>query len=134
FNLQPAEFGKLALFVYLAGYLVRRQNEVREAWIGFLKPLAVFGVLAVLLLLQPDLGSTVVMFVTSFGMLFLAGARLGQFLTLIGAGVGAVVMLIIVEPYRMRRVTSFMDPWADPFGSGYQLTQSLMAFGRGSWF
>ncbi|MBE8735189.1 cell division protein FtsW [Aeromonas veronii] len=134
FNLQPAEFGKLALFVYLAGYLVRRQSEVREAWIGFLKPLAVFGVLAVLLLLQPDLGSTVVMFVTSFGMLFLAGARLGQFLTLIGAGLGSVVMLIIVEPYRMRRVTSFMDPWADPFGSGYQLTQSLMAFGRGSWF
>lgn len=67
-------------------------------------------------------------------MLFLAGARLGQFLTLIGAGLGSVVMLIIVEPYRMRRVTSFMDPWADPFGSGYQLTQSLMAFGRGSWF
>ncbi|MCH5477268.1 FtsW/RodA/SpoVE family cell cycle protein, partial [Bacillus cereus] len=134
FNLQPAEFGKLALFVYLAGYLVRRQSEVREAWIGFLTPLAVFGVLAVLLLLQPDLGSTVVMFVTSFGMLFLAGARLGQFLTLIGAGLGSVVMLIIVEPYRMRRVTSFMDPWADPFGSGYQLTQSLMAFGRGSWF
>ena len=130
FNLQPAEFGKLALFVYLAGYLVRRQNEVREAWLGFLKPLAVFGVLAILLLLQPDLGSTVVMFVTSFGMLFLAGAKLWQFMILIGGGLGGVIMLIIVEPYRMRRVTSFMDPWADPFGSGYQLTQSLMAFGH----
>ncbi|MGL5293177.1 MAG: cell division protein FtsW, partial [Aeromonas sp.] len=134
FNLQPAEFAKLALFVYLASYLVRRQSEVREEWLGFLKPLAVFGLLAVLLLLQPDLGSTVVMFVTSFGMLFLAGARLGQFITLIGAGLGAVVMLVLAAPYRMRRITSFMDPWADPFGSGYQLTQSLMAFGRGSWF
>ncbi|MGL5407494.1 MAG: FtsW/RodA/SpoVE family cell cycle protein, partial [Shewanella sp.] len=134
FNLQPAEFGKLALFVYLAGYLVRRQDELRGAFIGFIKPLLVFGFLAILLLMQPDLGSTVVMFITSFGMLFLAGAKLWQFMLLIGGGLAGVVMLIIIEPYRMRRVTSFMDPWADPFGSGYQLTQSLMAFGRGSWF
>lgn len=134
FNLQPAEFGKLALFTYLASYLVRRQDEVRGSWFGFLKPLGVFGVLAVLLLLQPDLGSTVVMFVTAFGMLFMAGAGMMQFVSLISMGIGVVVALIIVEPYRMRRVTSFLDPWADPFGSGYQLTQSLMAFGRGSWF
>ena len=86
------------------------------------------------LLAQPDLGSVVVMFVTSLGMLFLAGARLVQFIGLILVGVSAVVTLVIAEPYRMRRVTSFLDPWADPFGSGYQLTQSLMAFGRGSWF
>jgi cell division protein FtsW len=134
FNLQPAEFGKLALFVYLAGYLVRRQSEVRERFIGFMKPMAVLFVVAILLLAQPDLGSVVVMFVTSLGMLFLAGARLVQFIGLILVGVSAVVTLIIAEPYRMRRVTSFLDPWADPFGSGYQLTQSLMAFGRGSWF
>ena len=134
FNLQPVEFGKLALFVYLAGYLVRRQSEVRERFIGFMKPMAVLFVVAILLLAQPDLGSVVVMFVTSLGMLFLAGARLVQFIGLILVGVSAVVTLIIAEPYRMRRVTSFLDPWADPFGSGYQLTQSLMAFGRGSWF
>ncbi|WP_412705893.1 Cell division protein FtsW [Aeromonas rivipollensis] len=134
FNLQPAEFGKLALFVYLAGYLVRRQSEVRERFIGFMKPMAVLFVVAILLLAQPDLGSVVVMFVTSLGMLFLAGARMVQFIGLILVGVSAVVTLIIAEPYRMRRVTSFLDPWADPFGSGYQLTQSLMAFGRGSWF
>ncbi|WP_429182591.1 cell division protein FtsW [Aeromonas rivipollensis] len=134
FNLQPAEFGKLALFVYLAGYLVRRQSEVRERFIGFMKPMAVLFVVATLLLAQPDLGSVVVMFVTSLGMLFLAGARMVQFIGLILVGVSAVVTLIIAEPYRMRRVTSFLDPWADPFGSGYQLTQSLMAFGRGSWF
>lgn len=124
FNLQPAEFGKLALFVYLAGYLVRRQSEVRERFIGFIKPMAVLFVVAILLLAQPDLGSVVVMFVTSLGMLFLAGARLVQFIGLILVGVSAVVTLIIAEPYRMRRVTSFLDPWADPFGSGYQLTQS----------
>ena len=134
FNLQPAEFGKLALFVYLAGYLVRRQSEVRERFIGFMKPMTVLFVVAILLLAQPDLGSVVVMFVTSLGMLFLAGARMVQFIGLILVGVSAVVTLIIAEPYRMRRVTSFLDPWADPFGSGYQLTQSLMAFGRGSWF
>ena len=134
FNLQPAEFGKLALFVYLAGYLVRRQSEVRERFIGFMKPMAVLFVVATLLLAQPDLGSVVVMFVTSLGMLFLAGARMMQFIGLILVGVSAVVTLIIAEPYRMRRVTSVLDPWADPFGSGYQLTQSLMAFGRGSWF
>ena len=134
FNLQPAEFGKLALFVYLAGYLVRRQSEVRERFIGFMKPMAVLFVVATLLLAQPDLGSVVVMFVTSLGMLFLAGARMVQFIGLILVGVSAVVTLIIAEPYRMRRVTSFLDPWAAPCGSGYQLTQSLMAFGRGSWF
>jgi cell division protein FtsW len=133
-NIQPAEFAKLALFTYLAGYLVRRHEQVRENLKGFLKPLIVFFFLAVLLLAQPDLGSVVVMFVTTVGMLFLAGAKLIQFFGLIFTGVVAVVTLVIAEPYRMRRVSSFLDPWQDPFGSGYQLTQSLMAFGRGDWF
>ncbi|MGL5948964.1 MAG: cell division protein FtsW [Aeromonas sp.] len=133
FNLQPAEVAKLALFIYLASYLVRRQDEVRSAFIGFAKPLLVFGCLAVFLLMQPDLGSTVVMFVTAFGMLFMAGAKLWQFGMIMAAGLGAVGVLIATAPYRVRRVTSFLDPWAEPFGSGYQLTQSLMAFGRGSW-
>ncbi|WP_406609565.1 cell division protein FtsW [Agarivorans sp. JK6] len=132
-NVQPAEFAKLALFTYLAGYLVRRHEQVRENLKGFLKPLIVFFFLAVLLLAQPDLGSVVVMFVTTVGMLFLAGAKLIQFFGLIFTGVVAVVTLVIAEPYRMRRVSSFLDPWQDPFGSGYQLTQSLMAFGRGDW-
>ncbi len=133
-NIQPAEFAKLALFTYLAGYLVRRHEQVRENLKGFLKPLVVFFFLAVLLLAQPDLGSVVVMFVTTVGMLFLAGAKLIQFFGLIFTGVVAVVTLVVAEPYRMRRVSSFLDPWQDPFGSGYQLTQSLMAFGRGDWF
>ncbi|EPI4819262.1 cell division protein FtsW [Vibrio alginolyticus] len=135
FNLQPAEVAKLSLFIFMSGYLVRKQDEVRQTFFGgFMKPIMVFAFFAVLLLGQPDLGTVVVMLVTLFGMLFIAGAKLTQFLALMVAGIGAVVGLILVEPYRMRRVTSFLDPWEDPFGSGYQLTQSLMAFGRGEWF
>ena len=135
FNLQPAEVAKLSLFIFLSGYLVRKHDEVRQTFFGgFMKPIMVFGTLAALLLGQPDLGTVVVMLVTLFGMLFIAGAKLSQFIALMVAGVMAVIGLIAAEPYRIRRVTSFLDPWEDPFGSGYQLTQSLMAFGRGEWF
>lgn len=135
FNLQPAEVAKLSLFIFMSGYLVRKHDEVRQTFFGgFMKPIMVFGTLAALLLGQPDLGTVVVMLVTLFGMLFIAGAKLSQFIALMVAGVMAVIGLIAAEPYRIRRVTSFLDPWEDPFGSGYQLTQSLMAFGRGEWF
>lgn len=130
-RIQPAELSKLSLFCYLASYLVRKVEEVRTNFWGFCKPMSVMVVLAVLLLAQPDLGTVVVLFITTLAMLFLAGAKMWQFLAIIGSGVFAVGLLIIAEPYRMRRVTSFWNPWADPFGSGYQLTQSLMAFGRG---
>ncbi|WP_245623443.1 cell division protein FtsW [Catenovulum maritimum] len=133
-NIQAAEPAKLFFFVYLAGYLVRREQEIKENLKGFLKPLAVFFLLAIMLLLQPDLGTVVVMFATTVGLLFLAGAKLIQFFSLFMTGISAIVALIILEPYRLRRVTSFMSPWEDPFGSGYQLTQSLMAYGRGDWF
>ncbi|KOO07771.1 cell division protein FtsW [Vibrio hepatarius] len=135
FNLQPAEVAKLSLFIFMSGYLVRKSEEVRSSFFGgFIKPIIVFATLALLLLLQPDLGTVVVMLVTLFGMLFIAGAKLTQFLALMVVGLSAVSALIYFEPYRWRRVTSFLDPWDDPFGSGYQLTQSLMAFGRGEWF
>ncbi|WP_181901811.1 cell division protein FtsW [Thalassotalea euphylliae] len=133
-TIQAAEPAKLFFFCYLSAYLVRRRDEVMENIKGFAKPLIVFGVLAMLLLLQPDLGTVVVMFVTTFGLLFLAGAKLWQFIAVATVGVGALSLLAIFEPYRWRRVTSFLDPWADPFGSGYQLTQSLMAYGRGEMF
>lgn len=132
-GIQPAELSKLALFCYLASYLVRKVEEVRTNFWGFCKPMGVMMLLAVLLLAQPDLGTVVVLFVTTLAMLFLAGAKLWQFLSIIGSGIFAVVLLISAEPYRMRRVTSFWNPWDDPFGSGYQLTQSLMAFGRGEF-
>ena len=135
FNLQPAEVAKLSLFIFMSSYLVRKHDEVKSSFFGgFIKPIIVFGCLAVLLLAQPDLGTVVVMLVTLFGMLFIAGAKLKQFIALLLVGIGAVALLIVAEPYRMRRVTSFMNPFEDPFGSGYQLTQSLMAFGRGGLF
>ncbi len=134
FNLQPAEVAKLSLFIFMSGYLVRKQDAVRQTFFdGFIKPIIVFALLAALLLAQPDLGTVVVMLVTLFGMLFIAGAKLSQFIGLMVAGIFCVIGLILAEPYRIRRVTSFLDPWEDPFGSGYQLTQSLMAFGRGNW-
>ncbi|WP_026377396.1 cell division protein FtsW [Aestuariibacter salexigens] len=132
-TIQAAEPAKLFFFCYLAGYLVRRYEEVTENLKGFIKPLVVFFVLALLLLMQPDLGTIVVMFATTIGLLFLAGAKLWQFFGLALAGILAFVSLVVFEEYRMRRITAFLDPWADPFGSGYQLTQSLMAYGRGDW-
>jgi cell division protein FtsW len=133
-TIQAAEPAKLFFFCYLAAYLVRRRDQVMEDWRGFAKPLVVFAILAALLLRQPDLGTIIVMFVTTFGLLFLAGAKLWQFVSLALVGVSLLSMLAIFEPYRWRRITSFLDPWQDPFGSGYQLTQSLMAYGRGEVF
>ncbi|MGL9733572.1 MAG: cell division protein FtsW [Symbiopectobacterium sp.] len=130
-RVQPAELSKLALFCYLSSYMVRKVEEVRNNFWGFCKPMSVMVVLAVLLLAQPDLGTVVVLFITTLAMLFLAGAKLWKFLAIISCGMFALCLLIVAEPYRMRRVTSFWNPWEDPFGSGYQLTQSLMAFGRG---
>ena len=130
-KIQPAEISKFALFCYVSSYLVRKSDEVRTKFFGFVKPMCILIMMALLLLLQPDLGTVVVLVVTTLGLLFLAGARLAPFIIGIAAcGVG-VLALIVFEPYRLRRVTSFLNPWDDPFGSGYQLTQSLMAFGRG---
>lgn len=133
-TIQAAEPAKLFFFLYLAGYLVRRYEQVQENLKGFFKPLIVFFVFAGLLLLQPDLGTVIVMFATTLALLFLAGARLWQFFAVIFTGIAAIVVLIVISDYRRKRITGFLDPWADPFGTGYQLTQSLMAYGRGSWF
>ncbi len=133
-NIQAAEPAKLFFFCYLSGYLVRRREEVSQKLKGWIKPLGVLFLLAVLLLFQPDLGTVIVMFATTVGLLFLAGAKLWQFVSVLVAGISAFVVLIVISPYRLRRITGFMDPWQDPFGSGYQLTQSLMAYGRGEIF
>ena len=134
FNLQPSEFVKLFVLVYLSAYLVRRQDEVRQRWSGFLKPLSVLFLIMLLLMLEPDFGATVVTLGAALGMLFLAGVKLWQFLLVIGGFLLALVILVISEPYRMQRLTAYVDPWADQFNSGYQLTQALIAFGRGEWF
>jgi len=132
--LQVAEVAKLFFVIYMSSYLTRRVDQVQENLRGFIKPLIVLFFFACLLLLQPDFGSLVVMSCIAVGMLFLAGARMWQFFAVLIAFALAITLLIINEPYRIRRVLSFMDSWQDPFGSGYQLTQSLMAFGRGDWF
>ncbi|GAA4363208.1 putative lipid II flippase FtsW [Kangiella marina] len=133
-TIQPAELVKFFIVIYLAGYLVRRSDELQTQIRGFIKPLFVIGLVVAFLLLQPDFGTSAVILATALAMLFLAGARLWQFITLTGF-VGIVMGLVAwQEPYRMKRLTSFLDPWADQFGSGYQLVQSLIAFGRGDWF
>jgi cell division protein FtsW len=133
-RIQVAELAKFVFVIYMAGYLVRRHGELRENRKGFYKPIGVYSLFALLIILQPDLGTVVVLFVCTVSLLFLAGARIVDFLVLVMFGIITFVGLVLFEPYRMRRVTSFMDPWEDPFGSGYQLTQSLMAYGRGDWF
>lgn len=134
FTLQPSEFAKVALVIYLAGYLVRREREVRREWRGFLKPMAVLFALTLLLMIEPDFGATVIVVATAFGMLFLAGVKLGHFLLVVLGSGAAMLVLVVSAPYRMKRLTAYTDPWADPFDSGFQLTQSLIAFGRGEWF
>ncbi|HEB57876.1 MAG TPA: putative lipid II flippase FtsW [Gammaproteobacteria bacterium] len=133
FNLQPSELMKLFIVVYLAGYLVRRGEEVRSSVKGFLKPMLLVGLIGGLLLAEPDFGAAVVITATVLGMMFLGGVRLWQFGVLFAGTLGAAAVLVLATPYRMARLTSFADPWADPFDSGFQLTQALIAFGRGEW-
>jgi cell division protein FtsW len=134
FTLQPSEFAKLALVVYLAGYLVRKQHEIRHEWMGFLKPMAVLFSVTLLLMVEPDFGATVIAVGAAFGMMFLAGVKLRHFLLVLASSIAALLVLVVSEPYRVKRITAYTDPWADPFDTGFQLTQSLIAFGRGEWF
>lgn len=130
---QAAEVAKLFFCIYMASYLSRREDEVREATKGFIKPLALLFIAAVLLLMQPDFGTVVVLSATTVAMLFLAGAKLWQFFSVFITCVLALILLIIVEPYRMQRLLTFLEPEKDPFGAGYQLMQSLIAFGQGQF-
>ena len=133
-TVQPSEFMKLFMVVYVAGYLVRKQEELRRFTQGILTIGIVVAIVGVLLLREPDLGSVVVICLMVLAMLFLGGIRFWHFLFVVGAGAGGMVALTLIAPYRMNRVTSFLDPWADPFNTGFQLVQALIAFGRGEWF
>lgn len=133
FTLQASELVKLFVVLYLAGYLVRRHEEVKSKFAGFVKPMSVVSAVTLLLMMEPDFGATVVTVGTALALLFLAGVRLSQFLAVIVACAAVLVATVLISPYRMKRLTAFTDPWADQFNSGYQLTQSLIAFGRGEW-
>ena len=132
-NLQPSEFVKLFAIIYVAGYLVRHADKVANEISGFIRPMILIGIAAALILMQPDFGTTSVMLATVMGLLFLGGSSLMPFITLLGVVAAGLVTLVIVSPYRLERVISFLDPWKDPFNSGYQLSQALIAFGRGEW-
>jgi cell division protein FtsW len=132
-NLQPSEFMKLFMVIYVAGYLVRKQESLKNFTQGIVMVSLVLAVIGTLLLLEPDMGSMVVITVTVFAMLFLGGVRFWHFMVVLALGLGGMVLLTIISPYRMGRVTSFLDPWADPFDTGFQLVQALIAFGRGEW-
>ena len=133
FTLQPSEFAKFALVLWLSGYMVRHGEELRTALRGLLKPISVLVLFALLLLSEPDFGATVIILGTAFGMLFMGGARLIYVLGLIVSAVAIMAGMILMAPYRMQRLMAYQDPWSDPFGSGFQLIQSLIAYGRGEW-
>ncbi|MGA1640415.1 MAG: putative lipid II flippase FtsW [Steroidobacteraceae bacterium] len=134
FNFQPSEPARVALLIYLCAYVVRCQAELASSTGGMLRPLVVLGLAALLLLLEPDLGGAIVLVTTGLVVLFLAGARWRDSLVVAGLGVVGVIGLVVSADYRLRRWFSFVDPWSDAQDSGYQLTQSLIAIGRGGGF
>jgi cell division protein FtsW len=133
-NFQPSEIVRWLLLTYVAVYAVRHQTELKSSAQGFFKPLAVLLVASLLLLVEPDFGAAVVLCVTGTAVLFVAGARLRDFLTVCAIGGAGIAALAMSSGYRLQRLTAFLNPWADPFNSGFQLTQSLIAIGRGEWF
>jgi len=131
FALQVSEPIKFIVIAYIAGYMVRREQQIRESFSGFVHPIIVLTVLAGLLLLEPDYGACVVLFATALGMLFLGGVPLSRFFAWGMVAISSLLSLAVLSPYRLQRLISFSDPWQDPFNQGFQLTQALIAFGRG---
>ncbi|UTW46714.1 putative lipid II flippase FtsW [bacterium SCSIO 12696] len=131
---QVSELVKVAVVLFMAGYLQRHHEVLRENWKEIGKPLGILAALVGLLLLEPDLGSSVVLSGAVLGMLFFAGVKLWQVGALVTLAGGLLGLAAFLSPYRYQRLVAYLDPWADQFGSGYQLTQSLIAFGRGEWF
>jgi cell division protein FtsW len=133
-NLQVSEPARLCILIFLAGHLVRHNRAVRESFTGFLRPTLLLCLACILLLAEPDFGAAIVLLATALAMLFVAGARFRDFCLFFGVAVIAMAALAITSPYRLQRLTGFLDPWSDPYNSGFQLTQSLIAIGRGEWF
>ncbi|MEK6748459.1 MAG: putative lipid II flippase FtsW [Pseudomonadota bacterium] len=133
-SIQVSEAVKLCTIVFLAGYLARHDEALRTSLAALWRPLAILSVLALLLLIEPDLGATVIIFGSALIMLFIAGTPLKYFLSLAAAVIAIFSALVVTSPYRLKRMISFSDPWADPFNTGFQLTQALIAFGRGEWW
>lgn len=133
FNLQPSELVKLFVVIYLPGYLMRHRKEVQTSMSGLIKPMLILLLICALLLLEPDFGAASVILMTGLGVMFMGGVRLWQFSLFMTGMLVVLAGLALSSPYRVERLTSFMNPWADPFNSGFQLTQALIAFGRGDF-
>lgn len=133
-NFQSSELAKICIITYIAAYLVRHAGHLHLTFTGFLRPIVVITLISGLLLLEPDYGTVIVIFLTTIGMLFMAGIPISRFFIWVPMIMAALAALVIFSPYRLERLKAFMNPWEDPFNSGYQLTQSLIAFGRGEWF
>src|SRR3990167_7635803 len=132
-SIQVSEIIKMTMIIYVAGYLVRQHKSLGLSIVAFIKPMCVLVVISILLLLEPDFGATVVIISSVMAMLFLAGIKFRYYISLLLIALGCLVILAISSPYRVARLTAFLNPWADQFNTGYQLTQSLIAFGRGGW-
>ncbi len=130
-NVQVAELVKLFALVYVAAYLQRYSTELYTSMMTMLRLMFVLGIISILLLLQPDFGTAAVLVATALGMVFLAGIKIGRFILLQGVIFAGMLALVYSSEYRLRRMTNFMNPWEDPFGDGFQLTQALIAIGRG---
>lgn len=133
-NLQVAEVAKLCAIMYFANYLVKFSSQIQTFVVGIMRPLVILGAMGVLLLMQPDFGSTVVVFTCVLSMMFMAGVRARWYVLLIAGVAVMAILLVFISPYRMARVTGFLDPWANANSSGYQLVQALISYGRGGWF
>lgn len=133
FTLQASEAAKFCFIVFFASFLSRRSIEFREGWSAFFKLLAILATFIALLLLEPDFGSSVVLCITAGAMMFVAGVPVLRFILLALIAVAGLAFMAVASPYRWQRLVTFLDPWADQFSSGYQLVQSLIAFGRGEW-
>ncbi|MDD5579110.1 MAG: putative lipid II flippase FtsW [Methylobacter sp.] len=132
-RIQVSEVVKFFAVIYMAGYVNRHHESIRKSAFGLLKPLLLFSLACVLLLLEPDFGSAVVILMIAMGIMFLGGARLSQFIILLAFVALLAILLVYFSPYRLVRVTSFLNPWADPLNTGFQLVQALISFGRGEW-
>ena len=132
-NFQVSEAARVLVLIYIASYAVRREAPLRESFAGLVKPLGLLFAVCILLLAEPDFGAATVLFATGFGLLFLAGARLRYVIAMTALAAAGFGVLAVTSTYRLRRLTTFLDPWADPYNSGFQLTQSLIAIGRGQW-
>jgi len=133
-NFQVSELAKVLVLTWVCSYCVRKRAELETTFPGLLKPVGLLGVAGVLLLAEPDFGAATVLFATGFAVLFVAGARLRYVLFLVSTVAAAFAVLALTSAYRLKRLTVFLHPWDDPFNGGFQLTQSLIAIGRGGWF